>query len=872
MSEDDSTPQETSESADGVAPNTPEVDAQEEEVRAAPETPELSEAPSGFLDGIAQALARAKSHSRLLASLLEETQSCPTRDLALSTAADLIRTTLDLDFAMAWSVGQRNRMGIVSAGIDATLWGEAQLEITPLVARALETEEVLFAPTPNAPDNCPIVTACILRESAGVVLVPIFGREGTVLVVTVMAFGTQTQPSEDTMELFRLVGTVLSSGITRIDDQMDLMEANAANEAQVALFDETTRAASPTLLIESALQIVRDKFDWTAALFWERSSPEGPAHPVLFSGPLPPSVREAREKGHCAAGDGWIGRALQTGELDFVREIERSEVGIEAGLVEHGMVSALALPIAPDGQVLGVIELLSDHRVYLGRSRRLALGSIARLVSQSYRRSRELDHQTRSAAQARGLTALVSSLSLTKRSTEAAERALLGLGEAFDVTVGTYWRFTNGKAEFHIARGEEGDALEERLRGRRIELGEGAIGRALEEGSVSFLEADFEQEVLGPALKERELCFHFVLPMIADGEVSGVVTAHAKADRPQLETDVASFQSLAALLGRTVERIRHDRLISRYAPMVENTPTAIGLGDRNGNFVFINRTGLALIGELGEHLPFDEQSVIGFPMREVVAEVIGGADILDPEQLPLRGQLTLGPEVIRATISAIHDHSGYFLGPMLAWDIITEDVHRQRAIEGAQQKERERQAVMQRGVQAVLHTVQQVELGDLTCGVPDCGGGEIAQVADGLDRVLRKLRGSMATIGELARSLDGNAESLSTVAERVDGNAGTTLDSVNSTSLGLREVTGGIHSVSSGSDEMASSVSEIAQHATDAARVGGSAVALAEDAAAKIERLGNSSAQVGLVMRTINTIAEQTKLLALNATIEAARA
>jgi ABC-type transporter Mla subunit MlaD len=54
--------------------------------------------------------------------------------------------------------------------------------------------------------------------------------------------------------------------------------------------------------------------------------------------------------------------------------------------------------------------------------------------------------------------------------------------------------------------------------------------------------------------------------------------------------------------------------------------------------------------------------------------------------------------------------------------------------------------------------------------------------------------------------------------------------------------------------------------------VAGSAVSAARAANATVAKLGQSSAEIGEVIKVITSIAEQTNLLALNATIEAARA
>ena len=73
-------------------------------------------------------------------------------------------------------------------------------------------------------------------------------------------------------------------------------------------------------------------------------------------------------------------------------------------------------------------------------------------------------------------------------------------------------------------------------------------------------------------------------------------------------------------------------------------------------------------------------------------------------------------------------------------------------------------------------------------------------------------------------------------------------------------------------EEMAASIREIASTTAEASRVADDATAAATSTQATIERLGQSSEEIGEVIKVITSIAEQTNLLALNATIEAARA
>jgi methyl-accepting chemotaxis protein len=81
-----------------------------------------------------------------------------------------------------------------------------------------------------------------------------------------------------------------------------------------------------------------------------------------------------------------------------------------------------------------------------------------------------------------------------------------------------------------------------------------------------------------------------------------------------------------------------------------------------------------------------------------------------------------------------------------------------------------------------------------------------------------------------------------------------------------------VQTVATGVEEMGASIREIAGNANQAARVAQDAVKVAEVTNSTIAKLGESSLEIGKVIKVITSIAEQTNLLALNATIEAARA
>jgi methyl-accepting chemotaxis protein len=103
-------------------------------------------------------------------------------------------------------------------------------------------------------------------------------------------------------------------------------------------------------------------------------------------------------------------------------------------------------------------------------------------------------------------------------------------------------------------------------------------------------------------------------------------------------------------------------------------------------------------------------------------------------------------------------------------------------------------------------------------------------------------------------------------------NAEETATQSNVVSAASEQVTQNVSVVATGAEEMLASIREIAKSANESARVAGNAVSVADTTNTTIGKLGESSVEIGNVVKVITSIAQQTNLLALNATIEAARA
>jgi methyl-accepting chemotaxis protein len=174
----------------------------------------------------------------------------------------------------------------------------------------------------------------------------------------------------------------------------------------------------------------------------------------------------------------------------------------------------------------------------------------------------------------------------------------------------------------------------------------------------------------------------------------------------------------------------------------------------------------------------------------------------------------------------------------------------------------------------MIHDIAEGE-GDVTKRLEMAGGisndelGEVSRLFNVfMDKLQEILRGVAAHTSKLATA----SQQLLDAGEQITSNSRETAVQSKSASHATQQVTQNLQSVSTGAGEMTLTIQSIASNANEAAKVAGSAVSAAEAANATVAKLGQSSAEIGVVVKVITSIAQQTNLLALNATIEAARA
>jgi methyl-accepting chemotaxis protein len=419
--------------------------------------------------------------------------------------------------------------------------------------------------------------------------------------------------------------------------------------------------------------------------------------------------------------------------------------------------------------------------------------------------------------------------------------------------------------------GRIADEFREKTRAAKFGEGQALSGRAWRSGDLEFVE-DFgavTEFARAPVARSAGVRSSACVPMFVNGEIVGTLEFYATAVRPLAATEADALRKVAHQVAGGIARVE----LSRFTSMIRNSPVNTVSADKELVIQYLNPAAHACLVQLGEFLTVSPDHLLGQQIDVLHPALRDIRDrLLDPAQLPHSLQVTLGPETLEIQVSPTFDAAAQYLGPMITWEVSTQRLASERVVRESAERERRLASELQGKVDQILAVVREAARGDLRNAVPVRGADAIGQLGEGLAHLLEGFRAEVSRIGEHAGTLASSAEELTAVNRSLGASADETLARAESASSTASGVSRNVETVASGTEQMSGAIQEIARNALTAAQVAGDAVKVTERANGTVGRLGQSSTEIGKVIKVITSIAQQTNLLALNATIEAARA
>ena len=300
--------------------------------------------------------------------------------------------------------------------------------------------------------------------------------------------------------------------------------------------------------------------------------------------------------------------------------------------------------------------------------------------------------------------------------------------------------------------------------------------------------------------------------------------------------------------------------------IVHNAPTNILLADLDGTITYMNPASDKTLRTIESALPTPVDQLVGSSYDLFHKNPAHQRKLLaDPKNLPHEAEIEFAGEWLSLVAAAIYDDNGEYTGPMVAWELITDQKEAARREQENQERERQTQQDLRSKVDQLLSVVNAAANGDLTKEVTVTGEDAVGELADGLKKMLGDLRDIISQVVDGAAQFTEGSRVVSESAQTLAEGAQTQSASVEQMSASIEELTRSIDAVKDNAGE----ANKVATETTDLAKNGGSAVKKSVEA---MERIKSSSSQISEIIQVISEIASQTNLLALNAAIEAARA
>ncbi len=260
------------------------------------------------------------------------------------------------------------------------------------------------------------------------------------------------------------------------------------------------------------------------------------------------------------------------------------------------------------------------------------------------------------------------------------------------------------------------------------------------------------------------------------------------------------------------EKVKADAEAARLLQMVDDMPINVMTCDpQTLEINYINQTSIKTLTGVQQHLPVRADQLLGQCIDVFHKNPSRQRQILsDPNKLPHKAKIKLGPETLDLSVSAIMDKNGGYIGPMLSWAVVT----------------------------------RQVELADNF-------ENNVLSVVEAVKSASTEMRSSSEAMAATAEQTRNQSTTVAAASE---------------------EATTNVQTVAAASEQMSQSVQEISGQVQQSLTIANRAVEETTRTNATVEGLAGAAQKIGEVVELISDIASQTNLLALNATIEAARA
>ncbi len=530
---------------------------------------------------------------------------------------------------------------------------------------------------------------------------------------------------------------------------------------------------------------------------------------------------------------------------------------------------------------------------------------------------------------------VVEALSAARTFDEVLKAALDTVREAFGWAYASFWRLdrASNALRFETESGSVNEEFRRATESASFEEGVGLSGRTWKRRDLLFVKdiGEMTDCCRAPIAKRAGVKSALCFPIFLDGEVVGTMDFFALEELELSESRLETLRNVGRLVSTRLEALEKQRTMARVQSMMEQLPINVMLADTDLKITYLNPASRQQLKKLEQYLPVSVDQILGQSVDIFHKNPAYQRSILaDPNNLPHRATIEVGPESLDLLVSAVRDDRGEYLGPMVTWEVVTEKkrienemVRVQNMMENipinVMMANRDFELVYmnpasRNTLQKLQHLLPKpvdqligekidifhgdpervrrilsdpanlphrgmIRLGDehldlLVSAIYDKQGEFIGPMVTWsvITNKIRLTEDFERDVKAVVGAVTSSATETQASSKSMAATAEETARQAQAVAAASEQATKNVETVSTAAEELSASIAEIARHVQEASKMTSQAVQEADNTNDTIKQLGEASNEIGQVIKVITSIAQQTNLLALNATIEAARA
>ncbi|WP_435009903.1 methyl-accepting chemotaxis protein [Tundrisphaera lichenicola] len=250
---------------------------------------------------------------------------------------------------------------------------------------------------------------------------------------------------------------------------------------------------------------------------------------------------------------------------------------------------------------------------------------------------------------------------------------------AFGWAYASYWKVdpTLNSLVFSLESGSVGVEFERLTRASRFKEGEGLNGRTWRQRDLVFAEnlGDLTDCSRAPIALREGIRSGVCLPFICDDRVIGTMDFFARSSVEMSDARLEVLRTLARVSSDKIAQLARQGELYRIMRMIENAPLNMMYCDLDLKIQYLNPASVRTLKRLESYLPIKADEMLGKSIDIFHKAPEHQRRLLaDPKNLPHEAVIRLGPESLNLLVSAILDKKGNYVGPMLTWEVVTDQL------------------------------------------------------------------------------------------------------------------------------------------------------------------------------------------------------